>query len=137
MAESIDALEALDVSRPISAETIAIDRDTTRAEDLFRAGFDKTVTQLFPSGGTGVDAPDPRVSFGGVGASEVDTVRTGMMSDVARPGLAPEAELRGPSESDKLVEVANSLYLNMSNYQVAWGVLSGLRRDVQQLLRGQ
>ncbi|MFQ6550995.1 hypothetical protein AAD018_001450 [Aestuariibius insulae] len=65
----------------------------------------------------------------------VGEVKNEMMSDVTRPGT-PSKEATPGEETAEIEDRFQKLYLELTNFQVAWAIARRTQQDVSQLLRG-
>ncbi|MGB5863677.1 MAG: hypothetical protein WBG95_05210 [Sulfitobacter sp.] len=110
--------------------------DETRALSFGRVAEEALATTVTrPNAQPRMD--DLREEISGGEAGLVGEFRQDIVSNVERPGTAE----RDPAEgSDALQDEhetrVRSLYMDLSNYQIAWKIAQRIQQDITQLMRG-
>ena len=65
----------------------------------------------------------------------VGTEKVALLSDVARPGATPKPETTETVQQQTEARV-KELYVDLTNYQVAWKIAQRIQQDITQLMRG-
>lgn len=79
-----------------------------------------------------------RDALSGPGSGAVGDAKQQVLSDVERPGAAKRDDnVDGADQGEQLEDRVRSLYLELTNYQVAWKIAQRIQQDTSQLLRGQ
>ncbi len=69
------------------------------------------------------------------GEGIVATEKVALVSDVERPGATPKAE-SSDTVQEQTEERVRELYVDLTNYQVAWKIAQRIQQDITQLMRG-
>jgi hypothetical protein len=111
------AIEAVRTSRFVQLATSAI--ETAAARPTFHE-------QLGAS----------RLALTEQNAGLVGTEKFNLMSGVQRPGTAPHTEAPAQSSMDQMEARVTAMYVDLTNYQVAWKIAQRIQQDVSQLMKG-
>lgn len=76
-----------------------------------------------------------RLSMTGPADGIVGAERSELISDVVRPGMTTDAAKDGDQQSNLETQV-KELYVDLTNYNIAWKIAQRLQQDTSQLLRG-
>ncbi len=114
------------------------DRSASEAErvNLMSSNFEDAVDLAVSSPIGTAHTTSVKESITGSGAGEVGEAKLDIMSDIPRDGVnTPDSS--DDAATDNLIERFNTLYSEMTNWQVAWSVAQRTQTDTNQLLRGQ
>ncbi len=78
--------------------------------------------------GQGVGQPDPSDEV-------IRSEKMSMLSDVERPGAEPKP-VETQDVQQQTEDRLRSLYVDLTNYQIAWKIAQRVQQDTSQLLRG-
>lgn len=90
------------------------------------------VSKVSVAPGSNASGQDLRgeLTGGVVGEAKLD-----VMSDVTRPGVTPH-EAPPQDQTAEIEQRFQKLYLELTNFQVAWAIARRTQQDISQLLRG-
>lgn len=88
-----------------------------------------------PTGSSHAD--ELRMQITGDGIGPVGEMRQAMVSSVERPGAPKIDPVDGSHDLQmQLEDRVQTLYVDLTNYQVAWKIAQRIQQDITQLLRG-
>jgi hypothetical protein len=124
--------------KPLSAHELAAQTidENIRAENLSSLA-EQALSQAVsrPNAATPMDAA--RNELLGPASGEFADLKAGLVSEVERPGVAQDVDPDASSELQQTTEDrVQSLYYDLTNYQIAWKIAQRMQQDITQLMRG-
>ncbi len=138
-----EAVEAIGDTGQRPSQTLEMQKLTaeTQIQEVQGANFSRMAEQALARA---VERPHSestmslaRSDLSNSGSGLVGQAKDGIVSDVTRPGVpekvsADDSEVTATQQEDRI----KTLYLDLTNYQIAWKIAQRLQQDVTQLMKG-